>query len=101
MKKIINGKMYNTETAALKGLDSYSNTRDFAYWLEELYQKKTGEFFLYGKGGANSKYSRSCGQNEWCGGEDIIPMTVEEARAWAEKHLNADEYQDVFGVVEE
>ncbi len=48
MKKIINGKRYDTETAKLIGSDGYSNPSDFNYWSEDLYQKKTGEFFLYG-----------------------------------------------------
>ena len=75
MKKIINGRMYNTDTAKrLCSADNGSSCRDFSHWEEELYQKKTGEFFLYGEGGPASKYSRSCGQNEWCGGCDITPM---------------------------
>lgn len=101
MKQIISGKLYNTATAKLCGIDSYSNGRDFSYWREELYRKKTGEFFLYGEGGPSSRYSRSCGQNEWCGGEKISPMTEAEAREWAEKHLTADEYIEIFGEPEE
>ena len=52
MKKIINGKMYNTETAKYCGGYEFSNCGDFNYVCEELYQKKTGELFLYGEGGA-------------------------------------------------
>lgn len=102
MKKIINGKKYNTETA--KAVGYWSNNysyRDFNYCEETLYQKRTGEFFLYGNGGAMSKYSQSCGQNSWCGGENIIPMTENAAKKWAEKHLTTDEYEEIFGEVEE
>ena len=63
--------------------------------------KKTGEFFLYGEGGPWSKYSRRISQNEWGGGEEIRPLTLQEAQKWAEKHLDADEYEQVFGEVEE
>ena len=42
MKKVINGKLYNSETAKLLGEDSYSHPGDLAYWSEELYQKRTG-----------------------------------------------------------
>lgn len=101
MKQIISGKLYNTETAKLCGSDSYSNVSDFSHWSEELYRKKTGEFFLYGEGGPNSRYYRPCGQNEWCSGEKIIPMTEAEAREWAEKHLTAEEYIEIFGEPEE
>ena len=52
MKKIINGKMYNTETA--KEIGSWNNGRyrsDFYYVGETLYKKKTGELFVLEKVG--------------------------------------------------
>jgi len=101
MKKIIGGKMYNTDTAKMLGSAGYSHPGDFSFWLERLYQKKTGEFFLHGIGGAMSKYARSTGLNEWTGGEEIIPLTPEEAQKWAEKNLDAEEFMQVFGEVEE
>ena len=101
MKKIINGKLYNTETAKLVGSARYSYPGDFSFWREELYQKKTGEFFLYGEGGPMTKYSRSIGSNTTAGGEEIIPLTVKEAKEWAEKYLEVEEYEQIFGEVEE
>ena len=101
MKRVIKGKLYNTDTAKECGQHSYSKRGDFHYFSETLYQKKSGEFFLHGEGGAASKYAKSCGQNEWCGDETIIPMTYAEAAQWAEHHLTGDEYEDVFGEVSE
>lgn len=101
MKKVINGKLYNTETAKLLGEDSYSHPGDLAHWSEELYQKRTGEFFIYGEGGPMSRYAQTTGQNEWSAGEQIQPMTTENARQWAEKHLSADEYETIFGEIME
>jgi hypothetical protein len=98
MKKIINGKLYDTSTA--KEIGSYWNglgDRDFNHISETLYRKKTGEFFLYGEGGPMTKYAESIGQNEWSGGEEIIPLTVESARQWAEDSLSANEYEKIFG----
>lgn len=102
MKKIIEGKVYDTEKAkkVASWYSSYARN-DFHYYKEELYKKKTGEFFLYGEGNAASPYSRSCGQNEWCGGEKIVPMTFAEAQEWAEKHLDGDEYCAIFGEPDE
>ncbi len=48
-----------------------------------------------------TKYNRKTGQNEWSGGEEIIPLTVGEAQEWAERYLDADEYEEIFGEVEE
>ena len=102
MKKIINGKVYDTATAKRIGEYEPNPYRsDFHYYCETLYQKKTGEFFLHGEGNAASKYSRSCGQNEWCGSEKIIPMTYKEAQKWAEEHLDGDDYCEIFGEPDE
>ena len=102
MKQIINGKKYDTDTAELllttdNGL-SYS---DFDWSEEELYKKRTGEFFIRGTGGAATAYGRSCGQNESCGGSRIIPLSLEEAKEFVEKNMDADTYESVFGPVEE
>ena len=102
MKKIINGKVYDTATAKKCGEYEPNPYRsDFNWYCEELYQKKTGEFFLYGEGNAASPYSKSCGQNEWCGSESIKPLTYAEAQCWAEKHMDGDDYITIFGDPEE
>lgn len=102
MVKIINGKKYNTNTAEKVG--EYWNglsTRDFGHCTETLYKKRTGEFFLHGEGGPMTKYRVNIDSNSWTGGEKIIPMTFDEARMWAEEHLEADEYEAAFGEVSE
>lgn len=102
MKKIINGKVYDTEKAQCVG--GWSNgqyTSDFSYCSEDLYKKRTGEFFLYGEGGPMSKYAESCGNNSWSGGAKIIPLSYKAAQEWAEEHLNGEEYESIFGEVEE
>lgn len=102
MKKVIDGKRYDTNTAKRMAADCYEGSAtDFQYWTETLYRKTTGEYFLHGEGGPMSRYAVSCGQNSWSGGEKIIPLTIESAKKWAEDHLNADEYEEIFGAVEE
>lgn len=101
MKKIINGKRYDTDTAKRVAIWEHSNRRDFNFVSEQLYRKTTGEYFLYGEGGAASKYAESLGQNTWGGGEKIIPLSFEAAQAWAEKHLDGEEYEAIFGAITE
>lgn len=96
MKKVIRGRLYDTDTAKMIGNDSYSDSGDFDYWDETLYRKKTGEFFLDGEGGPRSKYAVCIGQNQWSGGEKIIPLSFEEAKEWTEEHLDADTYMKYF-----
>lgn len=96
MKKIINGKLYNTETAKLvanwwNGL----GVSDFRNCEESLYLKKTGEYFLFGKGGGLSPYAERRGDGLGYG-EKITPLTEEEAREWAENHMEADEYLKIW-----
>lgn len=98
MKKVIKGRLYDTTKAKKLGVyEPNHNQSDFSYYSEELYQKKTGEFFLYGEGNASSPYSKKCGSNEWCGSKEIKPMSYQEAQEWAEKHLDGDDYIAIFG----
>lgn len=89
MKKIIEGKKYDTETAKRVGRHATTeNNGDFC--IKELYKKKTGEFFFY-------TY-----QFAWCEYyEGIDPCTEDEAKQWAEVYLDGDEYEEIFGEVEE
>ncbi len=94
MRKIINGKKYDTETAKAMGkihLTIDLSTDWFISWNERLYRKKSGEYFLYGyrNTGCRSKEER------------ITPLTEAKAKEWAEKCMEVDEYESVFGEVEE
>ncbi len=101
MKKIINNKVYDTKTA--KKMGSWDNNKygSFEYTHEVLYQKKTGEFFLYGEGGPMSRYAEPSGSNGWTSGEKIMPLTYAQAQKWAEEHLDGDEYEEIFGEIVE
>lgn len=98
MKKIINGKRYNTDTAKLIGTyepDTFGPS-DFGWFCEEIYRKTTGEYFIYGWGNAASRYAENV-YGSWGSGEAITPLTYDEAREWIEKHLDADTYENEFG----
>lgn len=101
MKKIINGKRYDTSKA--KEIGYWSNNlsnRDFNHCDEWLYKKRTGEYFLYGEGGPMTRYAERVG-DMWGGGSEITPLSYEDARQWAEEHLDADEYEAEFEVIED
>lgn len=101
MKKIINGKTYNTETAvAICGYE-YGYGGDLDYIEECLYKTKKGAFFIWGEGGARSKYAVRSSYNSWGGGEDIIPVSAAEAKEFVENHGTADNYETAFGPAEE
>lgn len=101
MKKIIDGASYDTTKAEQLGKASHSNSLDFYHWTETLYRSKSGKYFLHGEGGPKSRYSESTGQNNWSGGEKILPTSRKSAMEWAEEHLSGEEYAEIFGDPEE
>jgi len=87
MKKIIEGKKYDTETAEL--LFEYNNGPeiDNYYELFCLYKKNTGEYFIYGKTGVD-EYWR--------------PLADElAAQEYCLSKLSVDAYEKIFGEVVE
>lgn len=101
MRKVINGRTYNTETS--KRIGSWDNGiygNDFRSCEENLYKNTKGAYFLVGSGGPMSKYSVTHG-NSTSGTTELIPMTAEAAQEWAEEHLDAEDYEAAFGVQEE
>ena len=101
MRRIINQKKYDTNTATKITFIKYLYPSDFHWFTEVLYRKKNGEFFLCGKGGPLSKYGEEYSNGQLSGGSAIIPLSLEDAKAWCEKVLNVDEYEEIFGEVEE
>lgn len=97
MKKVIRGKVYNPSTA--RRLKWYFN--DLVE--ETLYQKKTGEYFLYKKikfwDKDKGPYYGYRGYQEGEKGGEIIPLTYEKADSWAIEHLDPYEYVELFGVM--
>ena len=86
MKKNINGKTYDTEKATCLARFIFSHCEDADYCYEVLYQKENGEFFLYGEGGANSRYACYVSSRGWSRGKDIIPLTETKAKEWRKNH---------------
>lgn len=93
MIKIINGKSYNTQTAEkLAHWENEYGYGDNHFMSEELYRKKSGEFFLVCEGGGYTKYGHGYEM-----GLRVYPMTFEEAQRWVAEHRPGYEYVDIFG----
>jgi hypothetical protein len=84
MIRIINQKRYNTETATLVARTEFSNQGDFRYLSEDLYRTQKGAWFLHGVGGPMTRYAVDLGNNSTAGGEEITPMTDNDAFSWLE-----------------
>jgi len=97
VKKVIDGKIYNTESAEL--LHEWDNGiygNDFRSCEEALYRTKKGAYFIAGEGGAMSRYARSCGSNSTCGGSGLRVLTEAEAMLWLEEHGGSDVLEEKF-----
>lgn len=101
MKSIIEGRMYNTETATcVASYDNGLGMRDFRVIFEDLYLKKTGEWFLDRYGGPLTIYAEREG-NDVCSTRKIIPVEDNRAKEWLAEHNFVDEYIKYFGEPEE
>ena len=98
MKRVIDGKRYDTDKAQC--VAEYANTYDRGdfHWYEEgLYQTAAGSWFLACQGNAASPYARAVAQNERGPGEELRVLSEAEARAWLEQHNKTGELEDYFG----
>jgi len=91
MRKVVQGKRYDTETAELVADYSYGYGNDFRHFEEELYKTKNGNWFKVGSGGPMSQYCESANGNTWGISDVFIPMSDEEAFNWLQTHdIDAD-----------
>ena len=105
MKKSINGKIYNTETAELicrNSRGSYPGSGNFSDWSSKLYRTKKGNFFEVGKGGGATRFAESCAGGGTCGNSNVfIVLTRDEALSFCESAgLDADKIAKFFAIIE-
>lgn len=103
---IINGRKYSTETAEfICGKHHPIHPDDWG----SIYKKKTGEFFFVESFG--SGYYPNCWKNSWDKSkrldmfdrrkQQIMPLTIEEAKMAIEEWGSTSDYEKLFGEVEE
>ena len=102
MKKVIGGKIYNTETADfIASRDNGLGRGDFGNCEEDLYVTKKGAYFIHGVGGASSRWSEPAGNNARAGGSGMIVLSKAEALEWCEQHnVLTDTIQKYFEIEE-
>lgn len=98
MKRIINGRRYDTEAKFTEAVADYSNgmpCTDFRRIDEVLYRTNHGNWFIHGAGGAMTKYSAPCGDLRGAG-ERIVPLTPDEALDWLESRGETEVIEKYF-----
>lgn len=97
MKKIIDGKLYNTETAEL--IHSWDNGiygHDFRSRSKDLYLTKKGKWFIHHEGGAMTDMAVCCGSNNTCGSENIEAISEKDAFAFLSSHNGTEKAEKYF-----
>ena len=94
MKKRIDGKLYDTETAECLGIYQHFDGNTFHYLREALYQTKKETYFIYSRHDAENPCI-----DDFVSGMDvpILLFSREDAMLWAEIRLSAEEYFNAFG----
>jgi hypothetical protein len=100
MKRILDGRIYDTETATrVCELPCSAPFGDFEWHETALYRSPRGTFFVAGRGGAASMWRQPCEDGWWSGGAGIEVITEAEARACADDaRVEPDAYEEVFGL---
>jgi hypothetical protein len=99
MRKVIDGGLYDTDTATVLGQwDNGRGVGDFSALEETLYRTPKGHWFLVGRGGAATGYARSTGLNTWTGGSRLVPLSLLEAQQWLECHGDVETLLAFFDV---
>ena len=91
MRKIINNKKYDTETAQEICDYTYYNNGNPCSW-DTIYKKKTGEFFLCHTTNGQDLFDRRA---------YITPLTEAGAKKKCQEWMTGEDYEEVFGEVEE
>ncbi len=95
MKRVINGAVYNTESAIYIGIyNSRKELDDMRRFTEELYRTRSGKFFLLLSGARNPQYHTK--RNE----PKIVSLAFEEAQNWVKEKLSPEQFQTLFGLPE-
>lgn len=103
MKKIVNGKSYNTATATeVCDIGNGLSESDFGWHSSSVYVTKKGAFFLAGEGGPMSRWARQHSDSR-VAGSGIEVLSRGEALKLAEFfQAPTDVIEEFFGdVIEE
>lgn len=101
MRRIIEGKVYDTETATevaeVSGL--HEGPSDFSYDNTHLYRSPRGRWFVSGHGGPTSRWARRVGTS-YTGGDGIEVLDDWEAQCLIERNA-PERFVEFFGEPEE
>ena len=103
MRKVVKGKVVDTERMQKLAEVRFGNLADYNYvWETLFYDPESKLLYLYGRGGAASRYAEAVGVNQWSEGEKLMKITKGLALQWLEENgiTVTDEIEKVLEEVE-
>ena len=93
MKKVVKGRIIDTDKMVKVSEVRCGNVTDYNYVRETLYfDPESKSFYLYGRGGAASRYAEPVGINQWAEGERLTKITKGLVLLWLEdNNINIDD----------
>lgn len=95
MKKIIDSKLYNTETAEEIAGESYGNSGDLSHTFQSLMRTKKGNYFFYVGGGPMSEHAKKLGGNTIAGSSSIWIPDEDEMKTWLSR-VDVEKMTELF-----
>lgn len=89
MKKVVNGKIYDTKKSFFIGYctNGCETKRDGRYIEHKLFKtKRSGQYFIYTFWGGLTEYAEYFGCGSTCEGEHIRLVSKEEVISWLEEY---------------
>jgi hypothetical protein len=93
MRKVVKGKVVDTEKMVKLAEVRFGSVNDYNYvWETLFYDPESKLCYLYGRGGAASRYAEAVGINQWSEGEKLTKITKGLALLWLEdNNINIDD----------
>lgn len=101
MRRVYDGITYdNNQATYLAQWDNYDTMGrgSFQSCHEELYITKCGRFFLWGNGGAMTRWNAPVSLGGIGTGIDLLPLSDDDAKEWVLMHA-ADSYDAVNNIL--
>ena len=86
MRKVVNGTVYNTVGAKRIAVSVYRYPGEKTLVYECIYKKRNNSLFLFRSGNPGSKYGEYLNVGTSVIGDDIIPISHDEAHKWLQCH---------------
>ena len=98
MKKVISGRLYNTETARLTGYwESAGSTSDFSHTRGRAVSQAHRGIFSVWQRRPHEQILPQLREQRVVRRRGYHPSYLGSGRKWAEDHLDVEEYEELFG----